>query len=140
MFKTAFALTLLVVSASANAQPTEDLAIQRMLAEHQQWTADHQTWHQQHLEMAKKLEAAAAALKSKDLKFARDSKEMEAHGKALMAATTPQARQKLVADHVRTAAEHAAALQAHHEMLDEVVRLEALLEDDRGTQAAEEPN
>lgn len=143
MIKIVLPLLLLATPACVGAQSTgtrgDVTASQVMLAEHGQWIADHQRWRAQHLDMARRLEAAAALLKSEDTNFARDARELKAHGDALLASQSRQRTAELVAHHVRVASEHARAAQAHHELLDEMTRLEALLKDDQVSQSAENP-
>lgn len=130
MLKAAIALTMMTMPLAAFAQEAPDVASQRMIAEHDQWIADHKVWHEQHLDMATRLEAVAAALRSEEYEFARDARELQSHGEALRAATSRRQTAPIIAEHVRVAAEHDRSYQAHHELLDQVTELEALLKDD----------
>lgn len=143
MFKAVIPLLLLATPACVSAQSPnrsivalagEVTATQVMQAEHQQWIADHQRWRAEHADLARRLDAASSMLRSEDNEFARDARELTAHGDALRTASDPQRVAALVANHVRVASEHARAAQAHHELVDEVARLEALLKDDEATQ------
>lgn len=122
-----------VPSLAAEKAPTVDTVI---VAQHRQWTADHDKWHAQHLEMAKRLEAVAAKLRTSDTSFDEHGTELRMHGETL---AKPGDAAVVATAHARLASEHEDARIAHHELVDSVSNIEALVDDDRKTEASEAP-
>lgn len=128
--------TVAMASVQVAAAPMPAAADSTMMAEHAQWTADHDRWHAQHLDLAKRLEAAAAQLRSPDISFSDHGKELQAHSAAMAKVGDPAA---LAAAHAKLASEHEDARLAHHELVDDVMHIEMLVRDDRDTEARENP-